>query len=94
MSTKRGRDIKAKVAALRELRRTVAPWGLPWCAGTGPHHQGPGCEGCAGRKYLAEELAQIDAEIARLLDPRPVLSGEVYALDGDQYALVLTGGER
>lgn len=91
MSAKRAKEIKAKVATLRAQRKSVVPWGMPWCEGTGPYHQPPVCEGCAMRLHYADDLAEIDAEIARLLDPRPMVSGDVFALDGDQYALVLGG---
>lgn len=90
MPAKTTKANRVRLAQLRAQRRAVPPWGFPWCRGSGDYHQGPVCEGCGGRMYIEEEQALIDAEIAALLNPTPapVLSGEVFARDGDQYVLI------
>jgi len=74
--TKTKAEIRRRTVALQQLRaeRRFAlagrdlPWGVPWCAGpSSPHHQTPGCEGCAGAAaYLRDRAARYDPQIRAL----------------------------
>jgi hypothetical protein len=88
------RQTAKKINKLRGQRVAIRSghglhWGTPWCDGIqSPYHQGPNCEGCCVRLFLAEQAAGIDAQIRALTDPAPkALEDELLSLIDGRWVL-------